>query len=98
MAVDCKIQALVPRACQCFHSGSHALLSFLLLMCSAGGTVDIGEADIDVDEGVELIDPSELSEKMVLMPVADTHQNQEDISESCHAEVCFNVLVSVKYW
>lgn len=62
------------------------LFPFLLLMYSAGGTVDIGEADIDVDESVQLMDPSALSDKMVLMPVGETGQNQEDISESCYAK------------
>ncbi|XP_053467299.1 zinc finger X-chromosomal protein [Ictalurus furcatus] len=45
-----------------------------------GGTVDIGDADIEVDESVELMDPSALSDKMVLMPVGEASQNQEDIN------------------
>lgn len=53
--------------------------------------MDIGDADIEVDESVELMDPSALSDKMVLMPVGEAGQNQEDISESCHADFCFYV-------
>lgn len=46
--------------------------------------MDIGDADIDVDESVELMDPSALGDKMVLMPVGEANQNQEDISEFCN--------------
>lgn len=58
--------------------------------------MDIGDADIDVDESVELMDPSALSDKMVLMPVGEASENQEDISESCHADFCFNVQFTLK--
>lgn len=50
--------------------------------------MDIGDADIDVDEAVELLDTSALGDKMVLMPVGEGNQNQEDISESSHADIC----------
>lgn len=43
--------------------------------------MDIGNAEIDVDETVELMDPSALTDKMVLMPVGEAGQNQDDISE-----------------
>lgn len=79
--------------CQCSHSVSPGffVISHAYLICCLGGTVDIGDADIDVDETVELMDPSALSDKMVLMPVGEANQNQEDISELYHADFCFHV-------
>lgn len=49
----------------------------------SGGTVDIDESELDVDEGVELVDSAGLPirEKMVYMSVGDAHQTQDDISE-----------------
>ncbi|XP_026093351.1 zinc finger Y-chromosomal protein-like isoform X3 [Carassius auratus] len=54
-----------------------------------GGTVDIGDTELDVDETVELVDPSgmPIREKMVYMSMDEADQNQDDISgeesESC---------------
>uniref|UniRef100_A0A3B1KB71 Zinc finger protein X-linked n=1 Tax=Astyanax mexicanus TaxID=7994 RepID=A0A3B1KB71_ASTMX len=47
-----------------------------------GGTVDIGDADIDVADSVELVDPSGLPirEKMVYMSMGEANQNQDDIN------------------
>lgn len=51
-----------------------------------GGTVDIDESELDVDEGVELVDSTGLPirEKMVYMSVGDAHETQDDISECFH--------------
>lgn len=45
--------------------------------------MDIDESELDVDEGVELVDSAGLPirEKMVYMSVGDAHQTQDDISE-----------------
>lgn len=63
----------------------HALYTFLNLIHGMfpGGTVDIDESELDVDEGVELVDSAGLPirEKMVYMSVGDAHQTQDDISE-----------------
>ncbi|KAK1806231.1 hypothetical protein P4O66_000014 [Electrophorus voltai] len=47
-----------------------------------GGSVDIGDTDIDVDESVELVDSSVLpiSNKMVYMSMGEASQNQDDIN------------------
>lgn len=47
--------------------------------------MDIDESELDVDEGVELVDSAGLPirEKMVYMSVGDAHQTQDDISECC---------------
>ncbi|XP_076146212.1 zinc finger X-chromosomal protein isoform X1 [Alosa pseudoharengus] len=47
-----------------------------------GGTVDIDESELDVDEGVELVDSAGLPirEKMVYMSVGDAHQTQDEIN------------------
>uniref|UniRef100_A0A8C1JFJ0 Zinc finger protein X-linked n=1 Tax=Cyprinus carpio TaxID=7962 RepID=A0A8C1JFJ0_CYPCA len=47
-----------------------------------GGTVDIGDTELDVDETVELVDPSgmPIREKMVYMSMGEASQNQNDIN------------------
>ncbi|RXN04098.1 zinc finger X-chromosomal -like isoform X1 [Labeo rohita] len=47
-----------------------------------GGTVDIGDAELDVDETVELVDSSgmPIREKMVYMSMDEANQNQDDIN------------------
>ncbi|XP_012688701.1 zinc finger X-chromosomal protein isoform X2 [Clupea harengus] len=54
-----------------------------------GGTVDIDESELDVDEGVELVDSTGLPirEKMVYMSVGDAHETQDDISGE-ESETC----------
>ncbi|XP_041923385.1 zinc finger X-chromosomal protein isoform X2 [Alosa sapidissima] len=54
-----------------------------------GGTVDIDESELDVDEGVELVDSAGLPirEKMVYMSVGDAHQTQDEISGE-ESETC----------
>ncbi|KAL1248744.1 hypothetical protein QQF64_022062 [Cirrhinus molitorella] len=47
-----------------------------------GGTVDIGDTELDVDETVELVDSSgmPIREKMVYMTMDEANQNQDDIN------------------
>lgn len=53
-----------------------------------GGTVDIEDAELDVDETVELVDHSgmPIRQKMVYMSMDEANQSQDDISESCHCQ------------
>lgn len=53
-----------------------------------GGTVDIGDTELDVDETMELVDSSgmPIREKMVYMSMDEANQNQDDISESCYCQ------------
>lgn len=55
----------------------------------AGGTVDIGDAELDVDETVELVDSSgmPIREKMVYMSMDEANQSQDDISKSCYCKM-----------
>ncbi|KTF95755.1 hypothetical protein cypCar_00010836 [Cyprinus carpio] len=47
-----------------------------------GGTVDIEDTELEVDETVELVDPSgmPIREKMVYMSMDEANQNQDDIN------------------
>ncbi|XP_030624043.1 zinc finger Y-chromosomal protein 1 [Chanos chanos] len=62
-----------------------------------GGTVDIRENEIDVDEGVELVDSSGLPirEKMVYMSVDEANQGQDDlnVADKISDEVYMEVVV-----
>lgn len=59
-----------------------------------GGTVDIGDADIEVADSVELVDPSGLPirEKMVYMAMGEASQNQDDISESVCSDFISEIM------
>lgn len=58
------------------------LFSYIIKFDFSGGTVDIGDAELDVDETVELVDSSgmPLREKMVYMSMDEANQSQDDIS------------------
>jgi len=53
-----------------------------------GGTVDIEDAELDVDETVELVDHSgmPIRQKMVYMSMDEANQSQDDISESIYCQ------------
>lgn len=79
-----------------FISSVH-VLSYLKF---SGGTVDIGDTELDVDETVELVDSSgmHIREKMVYMSMDEANQSQDDISKSCSCRLKMfvpNLSVSV---